>query len=684
VSLLAEMRRRNVFKVSVAYLVGAWLLIQFADILLDNMQAPAWVLQAIMVLLAIGFFISAVVAWAYELTPEGIKREAEVDRSQSIAPVTGKKLNNAILVLMALGIAYLLFDKFTGPGAALPASDPTEQVSQAADGATGTTPGRTENRQSIAVLPFTNRSPDPNDAYFTDGVHDDLLTQLAKVDAFSVISRTSVLEYRDTAKNLKQIASELGVGNVMEGAVQRAGNRVRINVQLIDAGTDEHLWAEVYDRELTTEKLFDIQSEIARAIAGALQATLSDSELAAVSDSPTNSVEAYELYLQAGQYGTEATRDELNTAIAMLQAALAIDPQFALAWTETADRHVSLFWEDGESTNLQKARNAMDQARSLAPDLPELLKSEAGYRYWGFLDYDKALDYIDRAIARMPGDAEAHMIKGWASRRAGYWEQALASMTRSLELNPRQSFRWFELGSTHLHLHRYTEARAAFEQGRKVDPGDYWVKGGLALLALVESGDTDTALRLLAGGQHSGLPFAAAALRRAHLFARDFQAALADSQAWPDPFEIGRGGISLRETQVAEVLYLDGQIDAAREATGHAMTRLHELEVELGEDFRLLAERATVYAILGETERVRSSATDALALAPPDAVSEFNREYTMAQAFAMAGMAEEAVELIQPLLSGPSNISATFVRMDPAFDTIRNDPGFMALLEQYP
>jgi hypothetical protein len=217
-----------------------------------------------------------------------------------------------------------------------------------------------------------------------------------------------------------------------------------------------------------------------------------------------------------------------------------------------------------------------------------------------------------------------------------------------------------------------------------VDPGDYWVKGMLALLALVESGDTDTAQRLVAGAQHSGLPFAANMQRTALLIARDFKAALATSQAWPEPFEIGRGGISLRDPLVAEVLYLDGQIDAAREAAGRARARLLALGEDLGEDFRLLAEDATVSAILGDTERVRSSASSAMALAPPDTVSDFNRRYDMAQAFAMAGMAKEAVEFLQPLFSGPSETSATRVRLDPAFDVIRDDPSLRALLEQYP
>jgi TolB-like protein len=284
-SFFTELKRRNVFRVGIAYIVGGWLLLQLTDVLSELLDLPDVVGRVIVLLIIIGLPVALFFAWAFEMTPEGVKREKDVDRTESITPKTGKKLNNTILLMMALVIAYLLFDKISGSQdtGAEPFAQQSSVQTIAAEEKAALTPDEGEAApssieahkadKSIAVLPFTNRSPNADDAYFTDGVHDDLLTQLAKIDAFSVISRTSVLEYRDTAKNLKQIGEELGVGNIMEGAVQRSGNRVRINVQLIDAVSDEHLWAEVYDRELTTENLFDIQSEIARSIATALEAT---------------------------------------------------------------------------------------------------------------------------------------------------------------------------------------------------------------------------------------------------------------------------------------------------------------------------------------------------------------------------------------------------------------------------
>ena len=349
-SLIKELKRRNVFKVGIAYLVSSWLIIQVADILLENIGTPAWVLQTIFVVLGVGFFIAMFFAWAFELTPEGVKREKEVDRSQSIAPQTGKKLNNTILVLMALAIGYLLFDKFSAP--AQPGSDhfsqqnsdqstnaneksaltPIEAIAQAETEAEPTI-----SRQSIAVLPFVNRSRKEDDEFFVEGMHDDLLTNLARISALKVISRTSVLRYKNTELPIPEIARELGVATIMEGAVQRSGNTVRINVQLIDANTDEHLWAEIFDRELTAENLFAIQSEISEKIASALEATLSPREQQAISDRPTENLAAYNAYLLGRQLMARRGTEDLTRAQQEFQRATELDPGFALARVGVAE-----------------------------------------------------------------------------------------------------------------------------------------------------------------------------------------------------------------------------------------------------------------------------------------------------------------------------------------------------------
>jgi TolB-like protein/Tfp pilus assembly protein PilF len=365
-----ELKRRNVVRVGIAYLVAAWLLIQFSDILLDNMEAPAWVLQVIMMVLAIGFIVTLFVAWAFELTPEGVKREAEVDRSQSITPRTGKKLNNLILVLMALAIAYLLFDKFAGQPPARAVVNPVPSHGGAAEEEVEDTAA---DRRSIAVLPFTNRSRLAEDEFFVDGIHDDLLTNLARIGALKVISRTSVNRYRGTDKSIPEIAAELGVATVMEGAVQRAGNQVRINVQLIDAQTDEHLWAEIFDRQLTTDNLFAIQSEISERIATELEATLTPSEQQRINDRPTENLAAYDAFLRGRQAMAERTAEGSDRALEEFQRAVELDPDFALAWAGIAQSTLLAF--DYSDMKLDEAlrltREASDRALALDDQLGE-------------------------------------------------------------------------------------------------------------------------------------------------------------------------------------------------------------------------------------------------------------------------------------------------------------------------
>ncbi|NNL96480.1 MAG: hypothetical protein HKO64_12735, partial [Xanthomonadales bacterium] len=319
--LFQELKRRNVFKVGIAYAVTTWILLQLTDIVSDILVLPEWAPKLILLLLLVGFIPALIFAWAFEMTPEGIKLESEVSEDRSVTRRTGRKLDYAIMILLGLSLAYFIWEsRFEQKTAAYEQAAKNPPVSPQAEApfepVREISPEDAEiNKNSIAVLPFTNRSADQADTYFTDGIHDDLLTQLSRIDAFSVISRTSVMEYRDTTKNLREIARELSVANIMEGAVQRAGDRVRINVQLIDAETDEHLWAEIYDRELTTENLFDIQSEIAENIADALKATLTDNEIATMANAPTDNVAAYDLYLQARQFTLGESQIGYQTAL---------------------------------------------------------------------------------------------------------------------------------------------------------------------------------------------------------------------------------------------------------------------------------------------------------------------------------------------------------------------------------
>jgi TolB-like protein/Tfp pilus assembly protein PilF len=473
-SFFNELKRRNVFRVGIAYLVGAWLLIQISDIVIDNIGAPPIVLQVIFLALGIGFFISLFVAWAFELTPEGVKREKDVDRSQSITPQTGKKLNNTILVLMALAIAYLLFDKFSGTR---PEAVSTPAVAVSGDSmqlevASAPSAAPLISRQSIAVLPFDNRSRNVDDEYFTEGIHDDLLTNLARIASLKVISRTSVNQYKDTEKTIPQIAEELGVATVMEGAVQRSGDTVRINVQLIDAVTDEHLWAEIFDRELTAENLFAIQSEISQKIANALEATLSPEETQRLNDFPTQSMEAYNAYLRGRQLLPQRNAEDLGKAMESFELAVNLDPEFALAWVGIAES-AALLEAHGTlnpDTQLQIMQMAVDRALQIDPNLGEAYVSQ-GSLFDDLGKREQAEAAYKRAIELSPNYATAYH---WYSILIGdtndRLQDSLALLNKATQLDPLSTILKQNIAGIYSRMGRYDEAEAAYKQLLAANP----------------------------------------------------------------------------------------------------------------------------------------------------------------------------------------------------------------------
>jgi TolB-like protein/Tfp pilus assembly protein PilF len=536
-SFFAELKRRNVIRVGIAYVVVAWLVMQFSDVVLGNIEAPGWVFQVIMLVLAIGLPLVLVFAWAFEMTPEGLKKEKDVDHSQSIAPQTGKKLNNAILVLMAFAIAYLLYDKFSGP--AQPGSDhfsqqtsgqTTDTNEKSALSPVGATdqPAQTISRQSIAVLPFDNRSPDANDAYFAEGIHDDLLTNLARIGSLKVISRTSVTQYKDTEKTIPQIAVELGVATIMEGAVQRSGDQVRINVQLIDAQTDEHLWAEIFDRELTAQNLFAIQSEISGAIAAALKATLTSDEQRQVNTVPTQNLRAYEAYMRGRQFMATREVAKLKEATGEFRAAVDLDPLFALAWVGVADSY-NLLASYG-SFNLEKAlvirEDAVKHALAIDPGLGEAYASLAtihgdrgeytamesayrkaielspnyatAYQWYGnvMTGLSRAQEAVDLNLKAAELDPRAAIIAtslGGAYANQGLLSRAEQQYRKVIELNPDFPQGYGSLGNFYaFYLGRFDLAIQNLRTALKMDPGSVNVLMFLAAFSL-EIGDDESA-----------------------------------------------------------------------------------------------------------------------------------------------------------------------------------------------
>jgi TolB-like protein/Tfp pilus assembly protein PilF len=485
-SLFNELKRRNVLRIGAAYVVGAWLLIQVAETIFPLFGFGDTPARLVVIVLSIGFIPSLILSWVFEFTPEGLKKDADVDSEKAVAQSTGRKLDRIILVVLALALGYFAFDKFV--------LDPVEdeQIAQSAR-QEGLTAALTESLgdRSIAVLPFENRSNREEDQFFTDGIHDDLLTTIAKIGSMTVISRTSVMEYRDTLKKIPQIAKELGVANILEGGIQRSGNHVRINVQLIDAATDKHLWAEIYDRELTAENLFAVQSEITRIIADALQAELSTDEQRRLKARPTDNLQAYEAYMRGRQLMATRNSANLKLAIEEFSKATRLDPLFALAWVGVADSN--MIAHSGEDL-LPIVEEAVKNALAIDNELGEAYASLANIHSY-YNRHDEAEMAYQKAIELSPNYATAYYRY---SNFLGIYPLRIREQVelarKAAELDPRSSILSLNLGQKYLNQGLYTLAEGQFQKVIEIDPDFAPGYSRLTVLYMLYMGQFDKAL----------------------------------------------------------------------------------------------------------------------------------------------------------------------------------------------
>jgi TolB-like protein/Tfp pilus assembly protein PilF len=445
-----ELKRRNVFRVAFAYLIVAWLLLQVGDTLESALRLPDWANTLVAFFLILGFPLALFFAWAYELTPEGLKKETDVDRSESVTHKTGRKLDFIIIGVLVIAVVYFASDRFIDESDMPNGDTQTVIISK-----------------SIAVLPFRNRSNRAEDAFFVDGIHDDILTQLAKLSSLEkVISRTSMEQYRETTKPMLQIGRELGVAAILEGGVQRAGDRVRINMQLIDAATDEHLWAETYDREISVENLFAIQSEISSEIVGALHGVLTDEETERLKKVPTTNLEAYGEYVLGRQEIAKRTANELYQAKAHFEKAIELDPDYALAYVGLADTMAFLFnYADLSAEESHAARQAaIDKALALDPQSGEAFATLAMLKNDEFM-YDDADRYLLKALELNPNYAPAHHWYALNLSAIGRNEEALPHNLKALELDPLAPVVAYSLANTLWRLGRVEESQAILRKG---------------------------------------------------------------------------------------------------------------------------------------------------------------------------------------------------------------------------
>ncbi len=447
-NFLAELKRRNVYKVAVAYAVVGWLVIQVSSTVLPTFHAPEWVVQTLVVLVAIGFPIALVIAWAFELTPEGLKRAEDVDLAMKRRPKS-----HAWIYVVAVGAVLSIGLFMLGRYGFREKNSSTVELPA----------------KSIAVLPFDNLSEDKSNAYFAEGVQDEILTRLAKVADLKVISRTSTQHFKSAPDNLPQIAKQLGVMNILEGSVQKANDQVRVNVQLINALTDAHLWADTYDRKLTD--IFAVESEIAKNIAETLQAKITGSEKNSIAKAPTANPEAYELYLKGRFFWNKRSGVDLRKAIEFFNQAIAKDPSYALAYAGMADSYLLLPNYGGAPTAdvVPPARAAVTKALELDDSLAEAHAS------LGLLDtldlrLERAITHFERAVQLKPNYATAHHWLGLGHLSLGHFDQAIVEGKRATELDPLSVIINADLAWTYASAHRLDEAEAQARKTLEIDP----------------------------------------------------------------------------------------------------------------------------------------------------------------------------------------------------------------------
>jgi TolB-like protein len=473
-SLFEELKRRNVIRVGIAYLVAAWLLLQIVDVLAPLLELPEWVGRLVLLILLIGLVPALVFSWVYELTPEGLKRESEVLADESISRHTAHKLNRLTIVLLVIVAGIVIVDRLipetTEPAPAAEAVAEADVAEPVAD-----------DRPSVAVVPFVNTSDDDANEYFADGISEELLNALSSIRSLRVPSRTSSFTFKNSNQTVAEIGRALRVDNVLEGSVRKSGDKIRVTVQLIEVATDTHIWSETYTREL--DDIFAVQDEIASSIVAALRLTLSgpDAMLGRVS---TESAQAYDEYLRGRHYWPKRGAEPLQRAIEHYKAALAIDPEFDQAWAALAEAYVVLpeYLPGTTDLYLPMAQEAMDTALALNPDSPYALAASGYFRAHYFYDWEGALADLERAVELAPDYATGHQFYGEVLNAQNRVDEALEQLRLARVADPLSVVIRHIPGYFLLWRERWDEAQARYDDALALDVPFRWTYHNLDIL----------------------------------------------------------------------------------------------------------------------------------------------------------------------------------------------------------
>ena len=693
-----ELKRRHVVRVAIAYVVAGWLLVQVATQVFPFFKIPDWSVRLVVLLIVIGFPVAVAFAWVFELTPEGIRRTAPADSPDARPPQShrsvGQKLNAIIVAMLVLAVAFLgwrLYAVRHLPGTATTEAAPVSTTTTAASAPSAS--AQSAPAKSIAVLPFENLNVDQKDAYFVAGMQDLILTKLADIGDLKVISRTSTEKYKSHPDDLKTIGEQLGVATILEGSVQKAGNEVLVNVQLIDTRSDSHIWAQSYQR--TLDNVFGVEGDVAEKIAAALQTKLSGTEAASLAAVPTHNQAAMDLFLRAeflaNKGSTNYDSSKFRPAIPLYRRAIEQDPGFALAFARVSWVESALAWFGGGGMDVKQLRTQAQadakQALKLAPKLAASQLALGFSDYYGRGDYVGALQAFAAALVLKPNDADALAAQGYVQRREGRFDDSIASLQKAFALDPRNSSLAYEVGATCMMASRYPEAQDWFQRALAIDPDNLNAKGYYANAIALGTGDIPRALAA-AEGDDPALKLTRVTLL---VYQRKFGEALAllaSVPDTPDNFPPALNGPKVE--QQASLYRLMGDEARARLLFAEALPVLRaQLKMLQGIGLAFQWQQIAYAEInAGQTAAGLDAEAKSLKILAdhPDQVYGPQIKGTAAQRYAQAHHPELAVPALAKALATPGIgilYSPALLWLDPMLDPIRPDPGFQALLKQY-
>jgi TolB-like protein/Flp pilus assembly protein TadD len=652
-----EVQRRKVYRVAAAYIIAAGFIIQISSAVFPAWELPRWAFRLVVAFLLIGFPISLIFAWSYDLTPQGIRATP--------ARQTHRRRN--LIMLVAIGVVasavagFFLFPRASGRSV----------------------------EKSIAVLPFQSLSDEKENAYFADGMQNDILTNLAKIGDLKVISRISVMSYRDdAARNAREIGKALGVASLLEGSVRRVGNRVRVSVQLIDANNDEHIWAEDYDRDLTD--VFAIQTDLAQKIASALQANLSPNEKARLDRRPTQNPEAYLLFVQAHDFASQRDlfRDMSLKAEQLYEQAIKLDPNFALGFAGLSIVQSRIYHSfDPTPGRREKARRNAGEALRLQPDLPEGHLALGFSNYYGDRDYDRALAEFDIARRDLPNESEAYFAIGAIQRRQGKWAESNANLEKAATLDPKNRDILINLSASYMAQRDFETANKILDRVIAASPQSLEASVSKALVAAQWKGDLSVAEKLFSSIPETD-PDGLMTMGRSWL--------LILQRKLPEALQIVQQfrGETLFNTTTAPCpkAFLEGQIYRLQGDEAKARPAFEDARVVSDDLVRAApadpvrhGQHGLILAALGQKQEAIVEGKRAVELLPEsqDAFDGPKITDALAQIYAWTGEFDEAFRLLDHLLAVPSGLTVPMFKLDPAWDPLRKDPRYQALIDKY-